>query len=58
MDVLVENAGINNKTRAFGEGMELTMQVNVINTFLLALLLLLKLRESAKFEGALWYFTH
>jgi NAD(P)-dependent dehydrogenase (short-subunit alcohol dehydrogenase family) len=48
VDVLVENAGINNKTLVVSENVEQTMQVNVINTFLLALLLLPKLTETAK----------
>ena len=48
VDVLVENAGINSKTIKIIEGIEQTMQVNVINTFLLALSLLPKLKETAK----------
>jgi NAD(P)-dependent dehydrogenase (short-subunit alcohol dehydrogenase family) len=49
VDVLVESAGINNKIYTVSEGIEQTMQVNVLNTFLLALLLLPKLTETAKF---------
>jgi retinol dehydrogenase-12 len=48
IDVLVENAGVHNKTRIDSEGMELTIQVNVINTFLLALSILPKLAESKR----------
>ncbi len=46
LDVLVENAGINHTARSVSEGFEQTIQVNVINTFLLALSLLPKLRET------------
>lgn len=46
VDAVVENAGINSKIQTVSEGIEQTMQVNVINTFLLALLLLPKLRET------------
>lgn len=49
VDVLVESAGINNKNIAFSERTEQTMQVNVINTLLLALSLLPKLSETSKF---------
>ncbi|TVY92654.1 Short chain dehydrogenase [Lachnellula willkommii] len=49
VDVPVQNAGINSKTYAVSKGTEQTMHVNVINTFLLALLLLPKLTEIAKF---------
>lgn len=48
LDALVENAGINSKKFALVEGKEQTMQVNVLNTFLLALSLLPKLKETAK----------
>ncbi|KAL2063262.1 hypothetical protein VTL71DRAFT_5067 [Oculimacula yallundae] len=48
VDVLVENAGINTKTFVVSENTEQTMQVNVLNTFLLALLLLPKLTETSK----------
>lgn len=57
VDVLVQNAGINSKTYAVSEGIEQTMQVNVINTFLLALLLLPKLTETAKFAKSLPHLT-
>lgn len=47
LDVLVENAGINAATWSIAEGQERTITVNVISTFLLALLMLPKLYESA-----------
>ena len=46
VDVLVENAGINYRHWSVAEGFEQTIQVNVINTLLLALLLLPKLRDT------------
>lgn len=46
VDVLVEGAGISGRTWAVSEGFELSIQVNVINTFLLALSLLPKLAET------------
>jgi len=46
VDILVENAGINTPNRSVSEGFERTMQVNVLNTFLLALSLLPKLAET------------
>jgi len=46
VDALVENAGINNRTWSVSEGFEQTIQVNVINTFLLAVSLLPKLNET------------
>lgn len=46
VDIVVENAGINNRTWATSEGFEQTIQVNVINTFLLAISLLPKLSET------------
>lgn len=51
VDALVENAGVNNdSTWLVSEGFEQTTQINVINTFLLALSLLPKLTETkAKF---------
>lgn len=51
MDVLVENAGIAASKFAMAEDNEATITVNVTSTFLLALLMLPKLRETArKFE--------
>jgi NAD(P)-dependent dehydrogenase (short-subunit alcohol dehydrogenase family) len=46
LDVLVENAGIVSSTWEMAEGFEQTIQVNVLNTFLLALSVLPKLRGS------------
>lgn len=46
VDVLVENAGIHQHSWTVSEGFEQTIQVNVLNTFLLALTLLPKLRET------------
>ncbi|TVY81699.1 Short chain dehydrogenase sol3 [Lachnellula suecica] len=57
VDMLVESAGIHNKNRAVSEGTEQTMQVNVINTFLLALLILPKRAETAKFAKSLPHLT-
>jgi len=57
VDVLVESAGINSTTRSVSEGIEQTMQVNVINTLLLGLLLLPKLTETAKFANAMPHLT-
>ncbi|KAK5199133.1 hypothetical protein LTR96_003497 [Exophiala xenobiotica] len=48
IDVLLENAGIATQQFDFAEGHERTITVNVISTFLLALLLLPKLRSTAK----------
>lgn len=50
LDVLVENAGINEKSWTVSEGFERTIQINTINTFLLALSVLPKMNETkAKF---------
>lgn len=52
LDVVLENAGIATHMFALTEGFESTITVNVISTFLMALLLLDKLRETAmKFNG-------
>lgn len=48
IDVLCENAGIATGTKKLAEGHESTLTVNVISTFLLALLLLPKLKETAR----------
>ena len=48
LDVLLENAGMANTTFSLTEEHESTIQVNVVGTFLLALLLLPKLRETAE----------
>ncbi|KAH8649299.1 short-chain dehydrogenase/reductase, partial [Xylariales sp. PMI_506] len=46
VDVLVENAGVHSRERVDCEGFEQTIQVNVVNTFLLGLCLLPKLAET------------
>ncbi|RYC64864.1 hypothetical protein CHU98_g1347 [Xylaria longipes] len=46
VDVLLCNAGVNVKQYKLDEGIEQTMQINVLNTFLLALSSLPKLRET------------
>lgn len=46
VDVLVENAGVHNKTWVVSEGYEQTIQINVLNTFVLALSLLPKLMDT------------
>src|SRR5256885_745444 len=51
LDILVENAGVNVAGWELMEGVEATLQVNVINTFLLALLMLPKLRATRKRYG-------
>ena len=51
LDVLLENAGIAALKWSFAEGHERTITVNVINTFLLALLMLPQLKSSAKEFG-------
>ncbi|KAI1618568.1 short-chain dehydrogenase/reductase [Exophiala viscosa] len=48
IDVLLENAGIAASKFQFAEGHERTVTVNVISTFLLALLLLPKLKATSK----------
>ena len=48
VDVLLENAGIHFIDYVENEGFEATIKVNVISTFLLALLMIPKLRETAK----------
>lgn len=48
LDVLLENAGIATMNYNVAEDNEATITVNVISTFLLALLLLPKLRETAR----------
>lgn len=47
LDVVVENAGVLTQRFAMAEDNEITITVNVVSTFLLALLLLPKLRESS-----------
>ena len=55
LDVLVENAGVlsSEKFTVTAEGNEIGLQTNVISTFLLALLLLPKMRETAQRFGSL-----
>ncbi|OAG41308.1 hypothetical protein AYO21_04471 [Fonsecaea monophora] len=48
VDAVVENAGINNMSWAVSEGFEQTIQVNVVNTLLLGLSVLPKLRETKR----------
>ncbi|KAJ3148187.1 hypothetical protein HDU86_007535 [Geranomyces michiganensis] len=48
LDAIVENAGISTLKYSEAEGNESTITTNVVSTFLLALLVLPKLRESAK----------
>lgn len=48
LDTVVENAGVVNGEYKTSEGFEQVIQVNVINTFVLALSLLPKLRETAR----------
>lgn len=51
LDVVVENAGVLTQKFVMAEDNEITITVNVVSTFLLALLLLPKLREtSTKFD--------
>lgn len=47
LNVLVENAGVNPTQWTLAEGYETSIQVNVLNTFLLALDLLPKLNDTA-----------
>jgi retinol dehydrogenase-12 len=51
LDIMVENAGLSAAGWEFMEGNEATLQVNVINTFLLALLMLPMLRKTAEKFG-------
>ena len=51
VDVLVENAGLGVAGWEVMEGMEASLQINVISTFLLALLMLPKLRATGKRFG-------
>ena len=53
IDALVENAGVAQTTWTTTEGFETNMVVNVLSTFLLAVLVLPKLSESAKKHGNL-----
>ena len=53
LDALLENAGINYRKFSMMEDNESTITVNVVSTFLLALLLLPKMRETSKTFGVL-----
>lgn len=53
LDVVIENAGISATKHNTSEGVEDTIQVNVLSTFLLALLVLPKLMETkSRFPGS------
>ncbi|OJJ97565.1 hypothetical protein ASPACDRAFT_45657 [Aspergillus aculeatus ATCC 16872] len=52
VDVLVENAGINTGEWTLCEGHEQAVQINVLNTFLLALMLLPRLRATKHLTAA------
>lgn len=53
VDVLLQSAGVHNNTFELSEGFEQTIQVNVVNTLLLTMSLLPKLRETkAKFPDS------
>ena len=47
LDAVLENAGVGTRTFSTAEDNELTLTVNVVSTFLLALLLLPRLRQTA-----------
>jgi NAD(P)-dependent dehydrogenase (short-subunit alcohol dehydrogenase family) len=53
VDAVIENASVAMSTRTEAEGLETTLTVNIISTFLLALLVLPKLEETAKKFGGL-----
>ncbi|MCJ1396311.1 hypothetical protein MMC18_009200 [Xylographa bjoerkii] len=57
LDVLLNNAGLMNLKFQLAEGTELNMTVNVISTFLLSLLLIPKLRETARTHGTTPHLT-
>lgn len=50
VDVLVENAGIATRVHKLAEGNEATITTNVVSTFLLALLMLPKLKQTVFFS--------
>ncbi|KAI9650699.1 hypothetical protein NHQ30_000721 [Ciborinia camelliae] len=53
LDILVQNAGINERSWSVSEGFERTIQINTINTFLLTLSLFPKMNENkAKFPDS------
>lgn len=51
LDAIIENAGVATNKFQMAEGNESTITTNVVSTFLLALLVLPKLQESAKLHG-------
>jgi len=57
VDALIANAGIDVRKFELFEGSESTLTVNVISTFLLSLLLLPKLRETARLNKAPTHLT-
>ena len=57
LDVVLENAGIAAKTFRLKEGNEETITVNVLSTFLLAMMILPKLRETASKYNTTPYLT-
>ncbi|RAH64715.1 NAD(P)-binding protein [Aspergillus aculeatinus CBS 121060] len=58
VDVLVENAGVNTAEWTLCEGHEQAVQINVLNTFLLALMLLPKLRATRRLAAADAVYPH
>lgn len=48
LDILIENVGIETTRHKSAKGHESSITVNIISTFLLALLLLSKMKETAK----------
>ena len=57
LDIVVENAGIATPKFESREGCESTITINVISTFLMAILLLPKLRETATKFGVTPHMT-
>jgi retinol dehydrogenase-12 len=57
LDAVIENAGVRMNDFELAEGTEITMTVNVISTFLLALLVLPKLQDTAKIFGVTPHLT-
>jgi NAD(P)-dependent dehydrogenase (short-subunit alcohol dehydrogenase family) len=51
VDAVIENAGIALDTKSLSEGLETTLTVNIVSTFLLAVLVLPKLQESGRKFG-------
>lgn len=51
LDAVILNAGVELRAFEFAEGTERTLTINVLSTFLLAQLVLPKLRETAKTQG-------